>query len=1026
MLVFIAMSVHCAAHSQALRPVKVGIYQNEPKVYIDSEGRPAGFFPKILRYIAEKEGWELHYIPCTWNECLNKAESGQLDLIMDVAFSEARAKRFTFNREVAMINWSRVYTRDGSTIRTIIDLDDKKVSLVEGSIQERKLRQTAREYNIHPEFIGVKSFAAVFDMVEKGVADAGVVNRLFGAQQRDNFGLHATNILLYPSRLMFAGSTKMGDALLDRIDFHLKALKQDPQSLYYAALEETLAPAKKPIAEILSLSREESAWLNAHAEIKIAVNKAWPPMNYVNAQGVPRGIGVAFLQALNSRLDGRLKIVPLSWMEMLEDIRKKRVDAVMDITPRPDREFFVHFTKPYCTVPHVIVARKDAPYYGDLAQLEGKTAGVERGFFLESVLKERYPDIEVTLFENTSDALDAVSKGRIDAYVGNRAVALYIMEHELIANLVVHGKIEETASVNAIGVRRDWPELRDILQKALDSLDKNEESAIFRTEINFYEEYRGRITLTPQEKAWITAHPVLSLGYDADWPPIEYVNKEGRYAGMSSEFMKLFATITGIAFNPVAPGNWQAAMDGIKRGDIDILLTVAPTPQREKFLLFSTPYLRFPMVIVTDREAPYISDMKALNGKKVVVVGAHASHDILKERHPELDLVAAATVKEGLNAVKRRKAYAFIGSLATVSHMIAKEGMLTLKVAGEVPYKYDLAVGVHKDQPVLAGIMQKAVDAITAEDRNEIYQRWIAVTYEQQMNYALLVKIVLGALLCITAVLYWNRRMAREIGLRKKAEGELMIAKDVAESANRVKSAFLAGMSHELRTPLNSIIGFTGIILNEIAGPLNLEQKKQLKMVKGSAGHLLNLINDVLDISKIEAGELKLSCEEFNMRDVVAEVAASLAPIAGQKGLSFAVDIAPDVGTMFSDERRLRQVLINLVNNAIKFTEKGSVHVTCARRGSMMEITVRDSGIGIKEEDMDKLFHPFQQLDSGISRRYEGTGLGLSVSRHIIEMLGGAVHVESRFGEGSTFTFTVPLEPRGDDGEKKNSGYRRQ
>jgi len=274
--------------------------------------------------------------------------------------------------------------------------------------------------------------------------------------------------------------------------------------------------------------------------------------------------------------------------------------------------------------------------------------------------------------------------------------------------------------------------------------------------------------------------------------------------------------------------------------------------------------------------------------------------------------------------------------------------------------------------------------------------------------------------LIFSAILYWNRRLAREINLRRKIEGELVEAKEAAESANRVKSAFLASMSHELRTPLNSIIGFTGIILNELAGPLNLEQKKQLKMVKGSSHHLLNLINDVLDISKIEAGEVEVTRETFSMQHVVAQVAESLRPLAEQKGLSLSVKIALEVDMIASDERRIRQILINLTNNAIKFTEKGEVKIVCRKRDSRIEVEVTDSGIGIREEDMDKLFRPFQQLDTGTSRRYEGTGLGLSVCKRILEMLGGTIRVESQFGKGSTFAFTLPLNPEEKDDEEED------
>jgi PAS domain S-box-containing protein len=267
---------------------------------------------------------------------------------------------------------------------------------------------------------------------------------------------------------------------------------------------------------------------------------------------------------------------------------------------------------------------------------------------------------------------------------------------------------------------------------------------------------------------------------------------------------------------------------------------------------------------------------------------------------------------------------------------------------------------------------------------------------------------------------------ARE-GLEQRVRqrtAELAVAKERAESADRLKSAFLATMSHELRTPLNSIIGFTGIMLQGLAGPLNGEQTKQLGMVQSSARHLLALINDVLDISKIEAGQLELRLAPFDLPALVEKVTAIVRPLAEKKGLSLRVELPAAAGEVVGDALRIEQVVLNLLNNAIKFTEHGEVALAAevlpdwrAPRSEAPQpaicLRVSDTGIGIQAEDLDKVFQPFRQIDTGLARLREGTGLGLTICRRLADLMGGEISVRSEWSQGSTFTFTFPTRCKG-------------
>jgi signal transduction histidine kinase len=248
----------------------------------------------------------------------------------------------------------------------------------------------------------------------------------------------------------------------------------------------------------------------------------------------------------------------------------------------------------------------------------------------------------------------------------------------------------------------------------------------------------------------------------------------------------------------------------------------------------------------------------------------------------------------------------------------------------------------------------------------------------------------------------------------RERTAELTAANEQLAQANITRSRFFANMSHELRTPLNAIIGFTGVLLMKLPGPLNADQEQQLTRVQSSARHLLALIEDVLEVTRIESGTAPLTREPVSCQDVAREVATALQPLAKEKGLALEIIAPPEDLIILADRRALRQILYNLISNAIKFTEHGSVRIEIGRRNHggrpAAALSVHDTGIGIRREDYDKLFQAFMQADQSSTRRYEGTGLGLYLSLKLALAMGGEIEYSSEFGRGSTFTLLCPEE----------------
>jgi len=520
---------------------------------------------------------------------------------------------------------------------------------------------------------------------------------------------------------------------------------------------------------------------------------------------------------------------------------------------------------------------------------------------------------------------------------------------------------------------------------------------------------------------------IVRVGVYENAPKV-FTNPSGKPSGIFIDVIEHIAKIEGWKLEYVA-GTWAEGLDRLGRGEIDLMPDVAYTAEREKQFSFHKTQVLSSWFQAYALKGSGIQSILDLNGKRIAILEKSVQQEAFirfsKGFGLNVHLIAVPDYQAMFEMVARGDADAAVTNQFYGTMHARKYGLADTAVVFE-PSALFFAAPKNASSQLLAAIDRQLLDM--KKDSQSMYYRSIKRWTSEEVRFKLPVwlhifGLVLGIVLLmslggsivlkrqVNARTHELQRINQEMEQRiVERTAQLEIAKTKAESADRLKSAFLATMSHELRTPLNSIIGFTGILMQRLGGPLNEEQDKQLGMVYKSAKHLLDLINDVLDISKIEAEQLNVVSEPFNLRDSVEKVMKSSQPLANSKGLNLSVEIASDVGTISSDCRRVEQILLNLISNAIKFTEQGFVRITCNVRDDKVIIAVKDSGIGIKPEDMGVVFNAFRQIESGITRRYDGTGLGLSISKKLANLLGGEITVESVWGEGSTFYLILPKE----------------
>lgn len=769
---------------------------------------------------------------------------------------------------------------------------------------------------------------------------------------------------------------------------------------------------------------EELQWIKDNPIVKVGADSDWPPFEYVDDKGNYQGIASEYLELLSEYTGLKFEVNADDWYSVISKIKEKKLDMLACVAKTEDREKYLNYTVPYLNIDVVVIAKKELQIK-NFDEIKDYTIAVQKGNFVYENLIKRYPNIKFIFATSNKEAFELVSYGTADIFIGNMPVFSYFVEKELYTNIEVKFKADFDKIDLSMAILKENETLFNIIQKVMPLIIKNEEEKINKKWIFQLKEEKKSISFTKEEIDWIKANPKIKIAGDAFWPPYSFYDEIGEYIGIVPDLVNEVFKNSGLNLDYIKTNSWSDTIDLIKNKKLDLIDAISYSSSRAEYLNFSNKYIGAEIVIIANnKEDNYINSFNNITDKNIASVKGYSIIEEIKYDFPQIKTIKEFdTPLEGLKELSNSQIDYFILDIPSFEFYSKKYSLSNLKIVGPSGYNYKYGFGINKDNAVLVSIVNKLLDSVPIEKKDEIYRKWIKIDYKQKIDYELIWKILTISIILLSVIFYWNRKLKQEINEKEKIQKELELernnisslneelkkAKDIAENIAKQKSEFLANMSHEIRTPMNSVIGFTEILEKEIKNPLH---KEYLDSIKKGGNSLLRIINDILDLSKIEAGKLEIRNESLNPVNMFLEIESIFHSKIISKNINFVLDIDKNIPKyIIIDGVRIRQILFNLIGNAIKFTQKGQIKLKVeniykdnVKSKIDLLFSVEDTGIGIDEKNLESIFNAFEQANNNDVAKYGGTGLGLAICTKLVHMMNGEISVKSEKNKGSIFT----------------------
>ena len=747
--------------------------------------------------------------------------------------------------------------------------------------------------------------------------------------------------------------------------------------------------------------------------------------NYVNEKGARKGYGYELLETLSGYTGWQFEYVTCDWSDCFEKLKNGEIDIIGGISYTEDRTQEMLFSdEPMGVEKYYLYAdlsRADISA-SDFKTLNGKKIGVLMGTEPEVMLaewEEKYGlKTEHVNISNNEDVKQKLANHEIDCFVS--------LEESFWAERGISTITRVGESGIYYAINKNRPDLKEELDDAMRALD---EAVPFYT-ADLYKRYFSMDytpILTGEEKAWLKEHGAIKMGFlTSDSGVSTFDPATGEFTGVITDYIQFAADCLGnqeLEFQLVGYDSKEAELDALKSGEIDMIFHCDQNPNLAEEYHFACTNTTWTSNLMA------VTNKQHFNENNVNRIAVPQNKLSLKKYlafyYPQWEIVDCDTQEDAARLVKDGQADCFVTGISSENKYSKKYSFYSVPLVNPVRSCF----AVNSGNRSLLSILNKTIKAMPvnmlagalAMYKSSARKVTLSDFIKDNFFKVMLISSIAVAVVLLTVLMLLQKARKAEAAARKAASdtqelnAKLQVAVEKAENANRAKSTFLSNMSHDIRTPMNAIIGFTTLALSNIDDTDRV--KDYLGKTLASSNHLLSLINDVLDMSRIESGKIHLEEVEVNLSDVLHDLKTIVSGQIYAKQLELYMDVMDVTDEdVYCDKTRLNQILLNLLSNAIKFTPAGGTVSVRVRqlagkvRGcGQYEFRIKDNGIGMSQEFAQKIFEPFERERTSTVSRIQGTGLGMAITKNIVDMMGGTIEVQTAQGKGTEFTVCVPM-----------------